>query len=263
MGLAVPPAFTRNNARSEESPMSNLEARVEELSRENTRHYVHEDGSHSFIVQQEFDTEIANPRDDDGNVSTLIMEHRDYLPLDDDDAGLAEARERWDFIENHGHYGYRNAEVSSWHNVGQAAMIRAGYDREKVMRRYLAMFRPEILHYEDRWEVSGYSQGDWAHGWGYVTRESWEKWMGADYTGDVTPEQAFKQEIKVYQQYFRGDVYGCIHLEQGDPIVIYGDHGAYVDDHEVKEDAVWGFLCYDDLKEITADFTDSPITEEI
>lgn len=171
--------------------------------------YRHLDGSISYIVPDE-DGEHVNPRNNDGNVSTLIQVNHRCIDIDHDDEGLREAHER--FTED------------------------GALD---LMRRYLAIYRPDILHYDDNW-----SAGD-SHGWGYVTRESWERWMGADYSGDVTPEQAFDQEVDVYRQWANGEVYGCVHVTKQD------------------DDSVWGFLAYDDHKDIAKQFTESPIIDTL
>ena len=168
--------------------------------------YRHVDGSITYIVPDN-DSEHANPRKNDGNVSTLIQTNSRCIDIDDDVAGLREAHRYFN--------GGRN---------------------DVMMRRYLAMFRPDILHYEEHW-----SAGD-SSGWGYVTRESWERWMGKDYAGDVTPEQAFDQEVDVYRQWADGEVYGSIHVAKGKP-----------------DEECWGHLAYDDHKDIAKQY--GPVTE--
>jgi hypothetical protein len=197
--------------------------RIEELRAEMpVREFIHADGSHTFIVH-DTDPEHANPRDCDGNVARLVQCHRDYIMLDDWDTGIMDAIARW---------GYEDAKV----------------------RRYVAMFRPDVAYYVDRWEVTGSSQGDWQWGWGYVL---------VDDIADLncTAEEAFDAEFNVYQQWFAGEVYGAIHVSQGKEVVTFGDHGAYVDGYEVDEDSCWGFLAYPTLEDIAAEVTSSPITD--
>lgn len=229
--------------------------------------YRHEDGSITYIVY-DHDGEHANPRDYDGNVATLIQENDRCIRIDEDEAGLSEARERF------GRYGRQG--WSTWRDPSLSRM-HCHHDREYMMRRYIAMFRPDIVHYVDWW-----SAGD-SYGWGYVTRADWVKSMYPerpyipddahgrevadaierflDYEPGITPEKAFSDEVDLYRQWAEGEVYGGIHVTADEPIVVLGDHGAYVDGYAESEDSCWGFLGYDDHKEICAHFTDSPITE--
>lgn len=147
------------------------------------------------------DSGSSNPRENDGCIATLIQENSRLLDVDDDDAGLGEARDRFDC------YGRRGTSAH-----GYAHGTKVPLDREAMMKRYLAMFRPDILHYDD-WLTVG--SGRAGYGWGYVTREAWEKWMGTDYDGDVTPEQAFDGEVTVYNQWADGEVYGYVITRKG------------------------------------------------
>lgn len=180
--------------------------------------YQHADGSITYIVYDE-DGSDANPRDNDGKVATLIQTNDSCVDIDEDTEYLGEARDRW-----YGGWGYGDFSC----------------DQTAMMERYLAMFRPEILHYDGHW-----SAGD-SSGWGYVTRKDWERWMGEDYAGPVTPEEAFDQEVSVYRQWANGEVYGGIHERKNKP-----------------EESCWGFLGYDDHKDIAMTFTDSPIVDTL
>lgn len=221
--------------------------RLEELRRTTerpVREFVHEDSSHTFVVYDD-DPGHANPRDDE-NVARLVMKHRDYRNLDEPDNGIDDARSRWG-------------------------------EESPLVTRYVAMFRPDIAHYEPRWEVSGSTQGDWAYGYGYVLVEDAERIAvtpDPKYTHDYNrahPEsrrfrevakKALDQEVTVYGLYFAGEVFGGFHIKRGKPIVTYGEHGAYVDGYEADEEAVWGFLGYDNLRDICGEFTASPVAEE-
>ena len=175
----------------------------------------HADGARTVVVYDD-DSEHANPREYDGNVSTLVQLNPRCIDVDDvDDYGIAEAVERW------GRDDIRTA-------------------------RYLAMFRPDILHYDPHWTA-----GD-SYGFGFVTRDAWRAAMGDDYAGEHTPAEAFRSEVDVYGQWARGEVYGAHYLTAGAPVVAYGAHGAYVDGYAVAEDSVWGFLGYDDEADIAA-----------
>lgn len=221
--------------------------------------YRHEDGSITYIVYDD-DGEHANPRECDGNVATLIQENSRCLDIDMDDAGLGEARERFDC------YGRRGTSAH-----GYAHGTKVSLDRQAMMARYIAIFRPDIVYYTDWW-----SAGRDSYGWGYVTTEAWreamypqppdddslgalEEWL--DFEPSVTPEEVFDSEVDLYNQWANGEVYGAYHVTVGDPIVAYGDHGAYIEDYDTEEDSCWGFLGYDDRKEIAMSFTNSPVTE--
>lgn len=212
-----------------------LEARIEELEagteyEPHAETFRHADGSATVIVY-DTDAEHANPRDNDGNVATLIQENDRYNDIDDDHAGLSEARN---------YFG------------GDAAMVR----------RYLGMFRPDIAYYADYWHAGE------SYGWGYVTTAALEEHFPEKLCGDraayfakhdLSPEKLLEQEVDIYRQWAEGEVYGAIHLEVGEPIVAYGEHGAYVTGYQVEEESCWGFLGYDELEDIAAEMTDSPV----
>jgi len=201
--------------------------------------YRHEDGSITYVVI-DTDSSGESPREYGGNVATLIQGNTRCIDVDDDDEGLEDARNHfWDYGSRHGRQGWR----------------RAGHSAETMVRRYLAIFRPEIVYYTEYW-VAGDS-----YGWGYVTRANWDAAMGQDYTGDVTPEQAFDQEVSLYRQWAEGDIYGAYHVTVGEPIVRFWDHGAYIDGYDTDDESCWGFLGYDDHRQIATQFTDSPIAE--
>lgn len=184
--------------------------------------YVVEEFTHNgctIRILPDDDGEYANPRDDDGNVATLIQVADRYLDIDRDDAGLGEARDHfWD-------YGRRR--YSSPKFPGRSHT----HDRDDMVRRYIGMFRPDILFYEDSW-----SAGE-SYGWGYVTREDWDRWMGEDYDGEVTPQQAFAQEVEQYRMWAEGEVYGYVIYESE----VDEDDDITVDDL-TEVDSCWGFL---------------------
>lgn len=230
--------------------------------------YRHADGSITYIVQDPEPSDMESPREDDGNIATLIQTNRDYLTLDEDEAGLREAHDRWYWLDVGkpyvgiscmglaGRCPCRNCR-DEFSNAERAVQRR--YGREEMVRRYIAMFRPDVLYYTDSWDAASY--GDGSRGWGYVTREDWEQAMGTDYDGDLTPEKAFDQEVDLYRQWAGGEIYGGCHVTVGDPIVKTWDHGAYIDGYTSNEDWCWGFLGYANNKDIAGNFTDSPITE--
>lgn len=231
--------------------------------------YRHADGSITYIVSDPEPSDTSSPRDDDGNIATLIQTNRDYLALDEDEAGLREAHDRWYWLD----VGKPYFGISCMGMAGRCPCrncrdefsdaeraVQRRYNREQMVRRYIAMFHPDVLYYTDSWDAAT-SQSGGSRGWGYVTREAWERAMGTDYDGDLTPEKAFDQEVKVFGQWAGGEVYGACHVTVGDPIVIFWDHGAYIDGYTTNEDWCWGFLGYDDNKDISRQFTDSPVLE--
>ena len=208
-----------------------FEERRAELERdaETFETFEHADGSVTFIVIDQ-DGETSNPRDDDGNVATLIQENSRSIDIDTDVAGLQTARDQ-----------FRH--------------------EPELMDRYLAMFRPDIAVYVDYW-----SAGRESYGWGYVTREALAE---AGYSGQLSgtlkmrARALFDSEVDVYGQWAEGEVYGFVHLEPGAEIAVDGPTEADVEHegpfHEVEEDSCYGFLGYGSLEEIAAQATDSPI----
>jgi hypothetical protein len=232
--------------------------------------YRHEDGSITYILSDS-DNEHANPREEGETTACLVSENRDYLPLDDADDGIFEARKRfedYDLTE----VGLRKQYGSDLATFywGRHALLqgRSKHNAEYMVRRYISICRPDIAHYEHSWSASGTSQGDYRAGWGYVTREALAE---AGYS--MNPERPlsgtykmraatiFEGELKAYQQYFAGEVFGAVHVTVGEPIVKIWDHGAYIDGWTTEEESVWGFLGYDDHKSIAREMTNSPITE--
>jgi hypothetical protein len=186
--------------------------------------YRHEDGSITYIVLDE-DGEHANPRDNAGNVVTLVQRNDRCMDLDEPEDRLAEARGRW---------AHRK-------------------DTRHLVERYVAMFRPDILLYEEYWEASN------SYGWAYVTADAWDKaMMPADFTptsewltkwldeDGTHVRAAFDIELSLFRQWANGEVYGAINVHPTD-----------------KDDECWGFLGYDDHREIAAQVCSSPITEEL
>lgn len=210
--------------------------RLEELAGD-TGHvasYAHADGSVTVVMYDPVPGDCESPRDDDGNVATLIQENSRCIAVDTDDAGLAEAHDRWD---------YRGGDV--------------------YMARYLAAFRPDIAAYVNRWDA-----GD-SYGWGYVTREAL---AAAGFSDDretlsgtlqLRAGTLFDAEVAVYRQWADGEVCCAHHLTRGQSVTVADYTGATPAGTEVSEDTVYGFLGYDNLADIAASFTDSPVTGEL
>jgi hypothetical protein len=188
-----------------------------------TNAYRHENGGITYVVIDE-DGSHANPREDECNLTTLIQVNSHCIDVDTDDAGLSEAVDRW------------------------------GRDSHHTIGRYIRMFRDDILYY-DSWYAGE------SYGWGYITLARWRefmvfhdpsKWSPEEVQQHVTgdygdaPRKQFDAEVKLYQQWCDGEVYGAIH--------VYPDR---------TQDSCWGFLGYDDQREIAAQFTSSPVTETL
>lgn len=197
--------------------------------------YRHEDGSITYVFGEKY-PDMDSPRTFAGNVATMINRNNRTIDVDEDDEGLAEAHQRFEIYNERSDKDWSGPEFMMRHI---RLAVRSTYDREAMVRRYLSIFRPDVLYYTEHW-----SAGD-SYGWGYVTREDWVEAMGEDYDGDLTPEQAFDQEVKVYGQWANGEIYGSAHVaKRGD-----------------EPDFVYGHLGYDDHRDIAAHHTDSPILE--
>ena len=87
---------------------------------------------------------------------------------------------------------------------GVAAMLDAIMDgsgwttMEDLAKAYIEVARPDITAFTE-WSAQGYSQGDWAKGYAYMTA-----------TDFPDPEAALEAEIEEYKDYFRGDVYVAV-----------------------------------------------------
>lgn len=209
----------------------------------------HADGSRTVIVRDS-EPEHANPRDTDGNVTTLVADGNDRVLSISEGAELADARNRWHpsgYVLSYGG-SYRDRYTN-----------RPTPDPIDMLRRYVAIYRPDIV-YVGEWSVSGATQSDWQSGYGYVTADAWRVAMGEDYAGELTPEDVFRGEIAVYRQWWEGDVYCATHLETGAPVVAYGPEGAYVETYEVTDETVCGLLSYPSYEDIAGEMTDAPVT---
>lgn len=224
--------------------------------------YVHADGSHTFIVPDD-DGNNANPREDHGNLTTLINENNRTIDIDSDYAGLAEARGHfWAYDERH-----HNPQAWSEGFYDRYIKFRAEskHSREDMVRRYVAIFRDDVAYYADH-----FSAGD-TYGWGYITTAALDAAFPLDLIGgdreayfernDMTLEGFFDAEVKVYEQWANGEVYGAIHVSPDADIVETDFTGSTVVGQEFSEESCWGFFGYDDHKDIAATFTDSPVTE--
>jgi len=193
-------------------PKYNPERHLGSLAEHLTDAFRHEDGSITYVFHDPEPGDTESPRTYDGNVATLIQENSWCIDLDDDDAGLREAHD---------------------HFYGQ------GRHTTTLMRRYLEIFRPEILHYEEHWSVG--QSG--SYGWGYVTRDAMHQ-AGLS-ANPVDAQEAFDQEVKVFGQWAEGEVYGSCHIAE----------------RRSKPDCVFGHLGYTDSRAIAAYHTESPILE--
>jgi hypothetical protein len=203
--------------------------------------FLHEDGSKTYIVIDD-DAEHANPRDNDGNVTTLIQKNDRRNDIDTDEAGLQEARDKWDYLDNR---WFTRGEGTKHQDANDKRLIRLGLSREDMVKRYVAMFRDDIVHYADH-----FSFGRDGFGWGYITKEKFDEAFpsGEEYfaTIDYTMDKLFDQEVDIYGQWAEGEVYGYHH------VTAEGE----------ENDSCWGFLGYDSYEDIAKQATDSPIVGE-
>lgn len=230
-------------------------------------HYVHEDGSHTFVMH-DGTPEHSNPREYD-NVGHLVLagqSARDYRPVDEDEEGIRDVRDHFSVYDE-------RANPRGWSVGYYDSMIKrqaeSRHTAEDMVRRYLSIYRPDIVAYVHEWQVNGTSQSDWQGGYAYVTREDYDaagftaEHLAAYPDDDLSPAGVLRGEIKVYGQWFAGEVYGAINVRRGEPVIVIGDEGAYVDGYEPKEEACWGFLGYASHRDIAAEVCASPITEEV
>lgn len=234
---------------------------------------MHEDGSVTVIEYGDYDDSVhSNPREFDGNVAHLVATRPTgwphYIDLDEHDEGIKGARAQYEDYDST-ETGVRNTYSSSkpleelfW---GRHALLqgRSKHNCEYMVRRYLSICRPDVVHYDHDWQVDGTSQSDWRGGYGYVLAEDAERESEKDGPRlTAWAKDAYEQELKVYGQWFAGEVYYARHFTIGKPIVIYGEHGAYVDSYEIDEDSCGGMLGYESNAAMAATFTDSPVVDE-
>lgn len=128
-----------------------------------------------------------SPRDWAPNVATIIQRNDRRGAVDEPDARLDEARDRWSWTKYASLVGGNRSDRA----------IKAVGD-EGMVARYLSIFRPDIALYVDHW-----SAGRDLFGWGYITAEAWEE---GGYT--IAPQDVFDQEVEIFRQWADGEVYG-------------------------------------------------------
>lgn len=168
--------------------------------------------------------------------ATIINANDRLLNIDSDDEGLAEVRDRWHWL---GTYGFSSRGQSYPPHYGEPTFTErtlfAKYDRERLVERYVAMFRPDIAVYVDRWDA-----GRENYGWGYVTREALAE---AGYSEDgrehvsgtlqMRARAIFDQEVETYRMWAEGEVYGVtvIRDEDGEEASLWGIYDDYPYDY--------------------------------
>jgi len=255
------------------------------------RRFRHEDGSYTVLTYEQY-TGDYDPRHDGETYAHLVSESRDYNPLDDADEGIEAMRKAaevlkdmryltddWSFVheetDEHEQFLVR-IRTSTGYNVWldlddeyEARVVEAYFihkNDEGAVRRYIDQARPEVLHYVHEWSVTGSSQGDWREGWAYVLAEDVQR-AGFYCDGPRDAQDAAKKlyegEMKEYAAYFAGEVYRATHVYVVGPEWEIGEHGGYYTGEILgATDTVGGFIAYDDLKDICAQFTDSPVVDE-
>lgn len=139
-----------------------------------------------------------SPRDMYENIALLLSNVRDYNSPDKGDV------EDYAPFTRTGHYG--------------STMIDC-----RRTTRYINLFRPDVLAHAyfgqgDRGLDGPYfidgTYGNWDPEWAYgiavVTRESWDRMMGADYAGEVTPRQVIESEVEAFNRWAQGYYCGFV-----------------------------------------------------
>lgn len=129
-----------------------------------------------FVAYVRYDSDAEMPRGNGVNICTMVSVSSRHIDIDDDDAGLGRIRD---------HYGNTR-------------------DSEALVRRYLSIFRPDVLFYShrDAYDIDG------GNVYGYITADRWTEMMGdTEPTQDVLRD-AWHAELSEYGRWARGEYYG-------------------------------------------------------
>lgn len=176
-----------------------------------------EDMPEGFKGYVRYDDSPESPREW-AHVSTLVQNNDRRGDVDQGEE-LREARERWDWTDDRGFFGYMPTYYDTPTN---RALHKVG--REALIQRYIRIFRPDIVHYVDYW-----SAGRDLYGWGYITREAW----GED-SPSIAPGAVFDAEVETYRQWADGEVYGVTVVRESDGAEeslwsVYDDQDGYIE----------------------------------
>lgn len=199
--------------------------------------YRHADGSITYVAYDPSGCDF-NPRKEYEHSSVLVQRNTSCIDLDDDREGLGSIYDRWGTLA-----------------------------RDRYLARYLSIFREDILHFAD-WHA-----GD-SYGYGYITREAYDEACTPKGRRMTTAEvlayldvdghrawarDCFNAEVAEFGNWANGEVYMAVNVTPDKPIVVYGDHGAYVTGWTEHEEACHGFIGYGDNDDVAAQMTGSEI----
>lgn len=198
---------------------------VENMSYYTGKSYTHEDGTRSFLL---YDDSPWSPSDWD-NLATVVQFSSRNLTMDNDDEGLREAWNHFDIYDEtqvRGRYAAPEFLLVRWERA-----VRSRYTREDMMRRYLSIFRPEVLAFR---EWSHHAGG---HGIAYVTEER-RAMMG---TPPDRVQAVMDAEVRTWMDYFNGEVYGVVAVTPTKDVIIADVTGSRVIGKAYTEDSCWGY----------------------
>lgn len=181
----------------------------------------HTPDGRQFRVSVYPDYDAESPRDMNENIALLLSDVRDYNSPD-------------------------NGDVADFAPFTQTWMLGSTIIDCRRTSRYLNLFRPDVLAHayfgqsdqglDGPYVIDG-TYGTWNPEWAYgiavVTRESWDRMMGADYAGEVTPRQVIEQEIDGYNRWAQG--YYCGFVVEEIQVCDLGET------HYEHLDSCWGF----------------------
>lgn len=168
---------------------------------------IYEDGTELTIHRDE---DGMNPREDFDNLAEFYqLEHRSIDLDDPSDLNLRDALDYCGYLDRH----------------------RVGERGEGTMKRYLSLFRPDIL-WAGELHRNGYSQGDEVHVFTVVTRKAMTAagFEDAELTTELA-EKIARAEFAEYAAWALGDVY-YFEASNGESC------GSMIDDTDRFEDVV-------------------------
>lgn len=206
--------------------LNNRIAQIEAAPYYTGKSYVHENGARSFLL---YDESPMSPGDWDNLAIVVQMESR-YIDMDSDDEGLVTPWNHFDVYDEtsvRGRYAAPEFLLRRWERAANSR-----YTREDMMRRYLSIFRPEVLAFRE------WSHHQGGRGIAYVTEQRRAE-MG---TPLDRVQEVMDAEVQTWEDYFSGEVYGVVALTPTGEAVITDVEGSQVIGQTYEEDACWGYF---------------------